>query len=391
MSAVNPATAPPLSEYNIYRDSGGSYRCPVYGCSQSFGAPESLKYHMNKSHPSQENPNTHSSTYSKAVPSGISHGNQAGSPTVRESSQPMHSTQPLPQRTLQNVPQITRRIIHDPPNNRQMLPPTYAPTLGTDAVNPIQNHPPSWVETTRWPEKTEIFLKELAHTHALYANPTSKEDHGKLCSIFDEFYDKTDFRNWKPEKGDERLWQLFRAKLDQIQTGMLLRGETIKTKDGSIQRVILPQAKLVAVDNNTPESLATPPATPFLGNDKCCDGLELWNGLDVDAQTALFRQQLRNAKNRKGLMLEWNEYCTEVKEKRDRAKPRDPNRKSTTPSESSSGSKTPPSPPATTLPVAVDVKEIIARKIKELQMKRDRDLLQASEERASKRLKGDPA
>ncbi|KAL5319873.1 hypothetical protein ACEPPN_012931 [Leptodophora sp. 'Broadleaf-Isolate-01'] len=262
-----------------------------------------------------------------------------------------------------------------------MLPPTNAPTLTTNA-------------TTRWPEKTEIFLKELAHTHALYANPTSKEDHRKLCSIFDEFYDKTDFRNLKPEKGDERLWQLFRMKLDQIQTEMLLRGETVKMKDGRIQRVILPPAKLVAINNNPPELLATPPETPALGNDKCCDGLELWNRLDVDAQAALFRQQLRSAKNRKGLMLEWNEYCVEVKEKRDRAKSRDSNRNSTTPSERSSGSKTPPpppAPPATTLPGAVDVKEIIARKIRELQMKRDRDLLQASEERASKRLKTDPA
>ena len=236
-----------------------------------------------------------------------------------------------------------------------------------------------------------MFLKELAHTYSLYANPISKEDHEKLCAIFDEFYDKTDFRTLKPPKHDERLWQLFRGKLDQIQTEMLQRGEVIKKNDGSIQRAVLPPTK-VPIVNNAPELLATPPATPVLGNDKHREGIDLWNALDVDAQAALFRQQLRNAKNRKGLMLEWNEYCVEVREKRERAKPRDT--KSTTPSVRSSSSKTPPAPPAKSTPVAletIDVKQIIANKIRELALKRDREKQEASEERAAKRLKDDPA
>ena len=77
-------------------------------------------------------------------------------------------------------------------------------------------------KSTLWLEKTESFLKKLAHTHTLYANPTSKEDHGKLYAIFDDFYDKVDFRTWKPPEHDERLWQLFRVKLDQIQTNILI-------------------------------------------------------------------------------------------------------------------------------------------------------------------------
>lgn len=236
-----------------------------------------------------------------------------------------------------------------------------------------------------------MFLKELAHTYSLYANPISKEDHEKLCAIFDEFYDKTDFRTLKPPKHDERLWQLFRGKLDQIQTEMLQRGEVIKKSDGSIQRAVLPPTK-VPIVNNAPELLATPPATPVLGNDKHREGIDLWNALDVDAQAALFRQQLRNAKNRKGLMLEWNEYCVEVREKRERTKPRET--KSTTPSVRSSSSKTPPAPPAKSTPVAletIDVKQIIANKIRELALKRDREKQEASEERAAKRLKDDPA
>ena len=218
-----------------------------------------------------------------------------------------------------------------------MLPPTNAPSLTVDEFTPTQNEFHSWVEastnlsilsafpilqpantlpiqTTQWPETTEGFLRELIHTHALYTNPTSKEDYIKICSIFDEFYDKTDFQNWKPLKGDERLWQLFRVKLDQIQTEMLLRGETFKSKDGSIKRAVPLPTKTFDAVNSTSESLATPPATPNLGTDKTCDGLELWKSLDVDAQAALFRNQLRSAKNRKGLMLEWNEYCVEVRE-----------------------------------------------------------------------------
>jgi len=171
---------------------------------------------------------------------------------------------------------------------------------------------------TLWPEKTETFFKELAHTHTLYANPTSKEDHGKLCAIFDVFYDKTDFRSWKPPKHDERLWQLFRMKLDQIQINTLERGETIKTSDGTIKRMVFPSMKVFTI-NTTPEPLATPPGTPELGNDKQAEGIELWNALNVGAQAALFQHQLRNAKNRKGLMLEWNECCAEARENRERS------------------------------------------------------------------------
>lgn len=89
--------------------------------------------------------------YSQPDPSSISHGNQTGPPPVRESSQPMHNTQPLSGCTLQNVsrhPQPSPRNTHTLPNNRQMLPPTNAPTLTTNAVTPIQNHPPSWVEAS---------------------------------------------------------------------------------------------------------------------------------------------------------------------------------------------------------------------------------------------------
>lgn len=250
------------------------------------------------------------------------------------------------------------------------------------------------MQTTRWPEKTEVFLKELAHTHALYANPTSKEDHRKLCAIFDEFYLQTDFRTWKPPKHDERLWQLFRVKLDKIQTEMLLRGETMKMRDGTVERVpvTLPPAN-VATIANTSEALATPPATPVLGTDKYIHGVELWNGLDVDAQAALFRHQLRNAKNRKGLMLEWNEYCAEIKEKREQAKSRDP--QSATHSVRSPASKTPPMSivptPAPAVAGVMNVREIIANRVKVLEMKRAAELLQAAEERAGKRVKADPA
>ncbi|KAH7321860.1 hypothetical protein BKA65DRAFT_482295 [Rhexocercosporidium sp. MPI-PUGE-AT-0058] len=363
----------------------------------------------------------YSSIYPKLVSSSSSQTNQAGSPTAPivlppttpKVSQPMHSTQSSSRSTLHEISQHSQpsspQNTHTSPINGQMLPSTTAPTLDADAVSQIQNQPPSWVEaslptvcsfsnsltlshqTALLAEKSEIFLKELAHTHALYANPISEEDQGKLCSIFDEFYDKADFGDWKPPKGDEGLWQLFRGKLDRVQTEMLRRGETFKTNDGTIKRAILSTTKALTIDNSTPESLATPPGTPVLGNDKVSEGLELWNGLDVDAQAALFRNQLRSAKNRKGLMLEWNEYCVEIREKRGRAKSRGP--KSTTPSARSTGSKSPPvaEPPAFTLPVVVNVKEIIAKKIQELQMKRDRDLLQAFEERASKRPKADPA
>lgn len=172
---------------------------------------------------------------------------------------------------------------------------------------------------------------------------------------------------------------------------MLERGEVTKRSDGTIQRAVIPPTK-VPTANSPPDLLATPPATPVLGNDKHSEGIDLWNALDVDAQAALFRHQLRNAKNRKGLMLEWNEYCVEVREKRDLTKPRET--KSTTPSVQSSGSKTPPAPPAKSAPVAlemIDVKQIIANKIRELALKRDREKQQASEERAAKRLKDDPA
>ncbi|PVH81588.1 hypothetical protein DL98DRAFT_570970 [Cadophora sp. DSE1049] len=405
---MNPPVAPPVAPpgplpgYNFYRDQDSSYKCPVHGCSQSFGAPESLQYHISQSHTFQQSPN--GGIYTSPAPSVTDHVNEAGAPHapiipppgMQRVSQPQRHLQPSSRRAIQKVSQPLHirpspRNTHTPPNNGQVIPPAQAPTVIADAGAVFPNQRPSWVETTLWPEKTEEFLKELAHTHALYANPICKEDHGKLCAIFDEFYEKTDFRTWKPPKHDERLWQLFRAKLDQIQTEMLERGEVVKGSDGIIKRVVMPSAKVMTNDA-TPESLATPPATPVLVNDKHCEGIDLWNALDVDAQAALFRHQLRNAKNRKGLMLEWNEYCAEVREKRERAIPGET--KSTTPSVRSSGSKTPPAPPAPLAPEAletIDVKQIIANKIRELASKRDRDRQQAAEERAAKRLKEDPA
>jgi len=74
-------------------------------------------------------------------------------------------------------------------------------------------------------------------------------------------------------------------------------------------------------------------------------------------------------------MLEWNEHCAEARENRER----------------SSGSKTPPAPPTSLPSSTIDVKQIIANKLRELELKRDRDRQEASEERASKRLKMDPA
>ena len=155
---------------------------------------------------------------------------------------------------------------------------------------------------------------------------------------------------------------------------MLERGETIKMSDGTIKRMVFPSMKVFTI-NTTPEPLATPPGTPELGNDKQAEGIEFWNALNVDAQAVLFRHQLRNAKNRKGLMLEWNEYCAEARENRER----------------SSGSKNPPAPPTSLPSSTIDVKQIIANKLRELELKRDRDRQEASEERASKRLKKDPA
>lgn len=229
------------------------------------------------------------------------------------------------------------------------------------------------------PEETTTFLQSLVRTHALYADPQTNEDHAKLLAIFDDFYDKTDFRTTKPPKHDERLWQLFRAKLDQIQGEMLQKGETFRAVDGTIKLKVLPPTKTFA--SKAVSSLTTPPATPVLGNNKYCDGVELWNSLDAGAQTALFRHQLRSAKNRKALMLEWNEVCAEVRQKREERKSRDPTSKYATPAARGSPKKTPPVVPTPTpAPMAINVKEIFENRLRELQAKRD------SEERESTQL-----
>ncbi|KAH7393519.1 hypothetical protein BKA64DRAFT_644262 [Cadophora sp. MPI-SDFR-AT-0126] len=398
---MNSHVAPPgpLPAYNIYRDQDISYKCPVHGCSQSFGAPESLQYHISQSHTFQQNPN--GGIYTSPTTTVTDHVNQAVAshapvnppPGLQRVSQPQSHIPPSQPNTLQTVPQvqhIRQPLQNTPPNNGQMLPPGIAATVIADAGTGIQNQTPSRVETPVWREKTGAFLKELAHKHSLYANPTSKEDDGKLCAIFDEFYETIDLK-WRPPKHDERLWQFFRAELDQIQREMLERGEVFKGEDGIIKRVVMP-SEMLMTKSHTPESLATPPVTPGLGNDRHCEGIDLWNALDVDAQAELFRHQLRNAKNRKRLMLEWNEYCAEVRERRERGKTRET--KSTTPSIRSSASKTPPAPPAPPAPEPldiIDVKQIVANKLRELAEKRDRDRQNASEERAAKRLRGDPA
>ncbi|KAK0099691.1 hypothetical protein ONS95_013416 [Cadophora gregata] len=393
-------------DFSSYREQVNSYKCPVPGCSQSFAALEFLQYHISQSHTFKQNPDRVS--YATSTPLMIGNVNQTGEtkppvipiPTVQRVSQaPQRVTQFPPPSTIQTMSQPLHvrpspRDIPAPPSYGQMLPPTHASLVITDMGTDTHTQHMSWGKTIPWPEGAEVLLKRLAHIHALYANPTRPDEYKKLCFIFDEFYAKAEFSTWKPPKEDERLWQLFRGKLDQIQQEMLERGEVVKGSDGILKRgflPILPPTK-VLMNNPPPESLATPPDTPVLGNDKQSEGIELWNGLDVDSQTELFRQQLRNAKNRKGLMLEWNEYCGEVREKRQIAKARDP--KSTTPSARSPGSKTPPAPPALPAPeplATIDVKQIIANKIQELALKRDRDRQQAAEERAAKRLREDPA
>ncbi|KAL2068308.1 hypothetical protein VTL71DRAFT_16406 [Oculimacula yallundae] len=364
----------PTRGYSFYRDQDNSFTCPINGCGQAFAAPEDLQSHIRKGHTFQQTPDgAIRSKMASSANNDLLQGPSSGLPAVRRVSQPQQQGQSSP---------------HTPPYNGQMLPPANnAPPSITETGSQLQKQPLSWVETTRWPEKTAQFLKQLIHTHELYTNPISPQDQYKLYAIFSEFYEKTEFRTYKPPKDDKRLWQLFRAKLEQVQTEMRIQGEAFKRKIGNDMRRVLPSTQ-VSTSMKTPESLSTPPVTPIMGSDKVCDGIELWNGLDVDAQAALFRQQLRNAKNRKGLMLEWNEYCVEIKEK-NAARTRD--HKSATPSAQSSGSKTPP-PPSASESVArgpIDVRGIMARKTQQLQMKKDNELLRAVEERASKRLKVD--
>lgn len=52
--------------------------------------------------------------------------------------------------------------------------------------------------------------------------------------------------------------------------------------------------------------------TPILGSDGHREGLESWNKMDTDAQSALFRAMLHAAKNPLGLMEEWAGFCADV-------------------------------------------------------------------------------
>ncbi|CZT46440.1 uncharacterized protein RSE6_06866 [Rhynchosporium secalis] len=350
-----------VTDYSFYRDQN-MYRCPIEGCSQSFGAPEALQIHIRAGHIFQRPPD---GAMSPSIASSTNNYFNSTS-TVRRPSQPEH---------------YGSCLAYPPPRNRQTLPPISAISSITNTASQVPRQSSSWVETTNWPETTVNFLKKLVHTHALYTKPITPEDNRKLYCIYDEFYEKTDFRTYKPPKFDERLWQLFNVKLEQIQYAMMQQGEILKTPDGRI----LPM-RPCSTRINTPETLATPPATPVQGSDKDSDGMEVWNWLDADAQALLFRQQLRSAKNLRGLMLEWNEYCGDKGEKCV-TKPRDP--RSVTPSTQSPGPKPLPVPPVPRSTGTIDVKEIIARKLQELQGKKDSDLLRASEEHLSKRPKTD--
>ncbi|KAI9049342.1 hypothetical protein LZ554_007186 [Drepanopeziza brunnea f. sp. 'monogermtubi'] len=137
---------------------------------------------------------------------------------------------------------------------------------------------------------------------------------------------------------------------------------------------------------------ATPPATPILSIDKDSaaairwDRADLWDSLSADAQIALFRYQIRNAKNSKRLMLEWSEYCQDVKGTLEKSE----ERLSATPVESATPAKTPPIPNAASMTGKdvdmTEISEIASAAVEEIRKVMDerRREKQAERERAEK-------
>lgn len=149
------------------------------------------------------------------------------------------------------------------------------------------------------------------------------------------------------------------------------------------KRVALSRTKsrLVKSINIAPE---TPPASPLLSSDQSVGAYELWNSLESDAQLALFKHQIRNAKNRKRLMLAWNEYVDEVKNSSARSKDNPP----ATPAGRGTPAKTPLvsananmvdkitqtlGPVSKTSLGSVDVKQVIADRRRELRAAREKE------------------
>ncbi|KAI6716394.1 hypothetical protein JHW43_001172 [Diplocarpon mali] len=388
-----------LGNQIFYRDKNALYRCPVAGCASSFRGPEPLQCHISNCHTF-----THAPTDQWYPDQSIGAINGAAQPAPA-----------IPSPTFRDVfdhgqlpralPAFNTSKPHPPAAGSRMMP---SPTQTQDLrFSNQQFSQTSWSpsEETAWPPATETFLKRLLISHSFFEPPRTQADHEKLRAIYDSFYESAKFRGVKPEKSNRRLWQLFTSKLSEIKRDMLAKGETVRMPDGNValrgteflggnqyhapggaqpmttlgifiaemenvcnnRSAILPSTQAFSMSSGSAST--NPPARAVLSSDNHCDGIELWNGMESDAQTALFRHMLRSAKSRKSLVGEWNEFCAEIMSK-EAGNTTSRDSRSTTPFEQGTPAKSP-------VPVAnqeerkpLDVREIIAQRTKELRAKR---------------------
>ncbi|KUJ19768.1 uncharacterized protein LY89DRAFT_666625 [Mollisia scopiformis] len=303
-TANNPS---PPAGFTFFRNARGVFDCPVDGCGKSYKQPESLKYHISRSHVFPQDP-------------------QHSIVQTTTQSTPQYAPGGSPSPTLQTI-QLSPNIATGGPSNMAMgrrgsqIHKVSATTSRTPS--PLSQSQPlsiphddssseqqNWSQSITWPAPTVAFLKTLIIKHGLLGMAQTIAELAKLKAIFRDFYQKVDFPTYKPPHEDERLWLLFKSKVNDIQVEMFKNGEIYMAKS-DLKFSKLSQSTLPA---NTPKT-TTPPTTPTIPSDQHLESLRLWHSLDGNAQARLFRDQLRTSKNAQSLIYEWEEYCAEDRRK----------------------------------------------------------------------------
>lgn len=168
----------------------------------------------------------------------------------------------------------------------------------------------------KWPAGVERAIKRLMIQGELTAyHKRDPDNEEKMSRLFDKILTVglVDFKGWKREVHEKRLWQLFVAKVGRIRAEMLRDGEVRQTAEG-YKLSTPPFAKLqTPLPISVEEPPAQPPASSF-PNVRYRGAVGLWNEMDADTQMKMFRKQIRTAKDPKRLVHEWDQLLKEVRQ-----------------------------------------------------------------------------